>query len=132
MQRILTLRSSAVFMMMTTVVMLGAQQPTIKRTELQRGDLSTPGREAIMGKGEIPTGGATGRHTHPGEEVSYVLSGTLVLEVDGKPSRKLKAGDVFLIPAGTVHNGVNGGSDTATVIATYIVEKGKPLTTPVP
>jgi quercetin dioxygenase-like cupin family protein len=110
---------------------LAAQQPTIKRTELQRGDTSTPGHEAVMAKGEIPSNGTTGRHTHPGEEVSYVLSGTLMLEVEGKPSRMVHAGDVFMIPAGVVHNATNHESGMATVIATYIVEKGKPLTTPV-
>jgi quercetin dioxygenase-like cupin family protein len=111
---------------------LAAQQPTIKRTELQRGDLSVPGREAVMAKGEIPGGGSTGRHTHPGEEVSYVMGGAIMLEVDGKAPRMLKAGDVFMIPAGVVHNAMNHDQSMATVIATYIVEKGKPLTTPVP
>jgi quercetin dioxygenase-like cupin family protein len=115
-----------------SLAIMGAQQPSVKRTELQRGDLSVPGREAVMAKAEIPAGGATGRHTHPGEEVSYVAQGTLMLDVEGQPSRMLKAGDVFLIRAGAIHNAMNHESGTATVIATYIVEKGKALATPVP
>ena len=115
-----------------SLVLVGAQQPTVKRTELQRGDLSVQGREAVMAKAELPAGATTGRHTHPGEEVSYVLQGMIMLDVEGKPSRMLKAGEVFIVPAGVVHNAMNHDSGTSTVLATYIVEKGKPLVTPVP
>jgi quercetin dioxygenase-like cupin family protein len=107
-----------------------AQQPTVERTVLQRADLAAQGREGVMAKAVFPGAGATtGRHTHPGEEISYVLEGMLRLEVDGQPSRDLKAGDFFIIPAGKIHNAVATGK--ATVLATYVVEKGKPLTTPV-
>lgn len=109
-----------------------AQAPTVKRTVLQQGDLSVAGREVITAKAELPTGGGTGKHTHFGEEVGYVLDGTLMLEVEGQPAKMLKAGEVFLVPAGKVHNAMNHGTGTAAVIANYIVEKGKPLTTPVP
>jgi quercetin dioxygenase-like cupin family protein len=109
-----------------------AQQPTFKRTELQRADLSAPGREVVTALAEIPGTVASGRHTHPGEEVGYVLEGTIVLELDGKPARTLKTGEAFLIPAGQVHNARNTGSATARVLATYIIEKGKPVATPVP
>ena len=108
------------------------QQPTFTRTVLQRGDISVPGREAIMGRGDFPPGTGTGKHTHFGEEVSYVLEGSMVLEVEGKPSRTLSAGDVFFIETGKVHGAQNTGTGGAKVLATYIVEKGKPLTTPVP
>ena len=110
---------------------LSAQPPGFKRTLLQRGDLSMAGREAVMAQAEIPAGVAVGKHTHPGEEVAYVLEGTLVLEVEGKAPVTLKAGDVFFVPADTVHDGKNTGTGTAKVLATYIVEKGKPLATPV-
>ena len=115
-----------------TLSIVYAQQPTFKRTELQRGDLSTPGREAVMAIADIPPGVASGRHTHPGEEVAYVLEGTLTVEVEGKPATTLKAGDVFLIPAGRIHNARNDGSAPVKVLATYVVEKGKPLATPAP
>jgi quercetin dioxygenase-like cupin family protein len=119
--------------MLTLVGLLAvvrAQQPTINRVVLQRGDLSTPGREAVMARGEFPVSGATGLHTHPGEEITYLLEGTLRLEVEGQPPRTLKAGDVFMIPAGKVHGATNIGNGGATAIVTYVVEKGKPLTTP--
>ncbi len=114
------------------VVSLGtlmAQQPTVTRTELQRADMSVPGREAITAKAEIPLGGATGRHTHPGEEISYLAEGTITLEIEGSPAKQLRAGDVFFIPSGAVHNATAVGGK-ATVIANYIVEKGQPLATP--
>ncbi len=110
---------------------LNAQQPAFKRTVLQKGDLSAPGREGVTALAEIPAGVAVGKHTHPGEEMAYILEGSLVLEVEGKPPVTLKAGDVFFIEAGKVHDGKNIGNTTAKVVATYIVEKGKPLATPV-
>ena len=108
-----------------------AQQPTFKRTEVQRTDLSTAGREVVQAVAEIPAGVQSGRHTHPGEEVGYVLEGPVVVEIDGKPARTLKTGEGFIIPPGTVHNARNTGTGTARVLATYIVEKGKPVATPV-
>jgi quercetin dioxygenase-like cupin family protein len=107
-----------------------AQQPGFKRTELQRHDLSTPGREMVQVRAEFEPAGAVGKHTHPGEEVGYVLEGSVEFEVEGKPRTTLKAGDSFFIPAGTVHAAKNAGNTSAKVLATYIVEKGKPLATP--
>jgi quercetin dioxygenase-like cupin family protein len=111
---------------------LAAQQPAFKRTVLQQGDISVSGREAITAVGEFQPGATPGRHTHFGEEVGYVLEGTLLVEQDGKAPVTLKAGGTFLIPAGTVHNATNTGTGTARVLATYIVDKGKPLATPAP
>ena len=108
-----------------------AQQPTFKRTEVQRGDLTAAGREAVMAVAEIPAGVQSGRHTHPGEEIGYVLEGPVIVEIDGQPPRTLKTGEGFLIPAGRVHNARNTGSGVARVLATYVVEKGKPVATPV-
>jgi quercetin dioxygenase-like cupin family protein len=68
-------------------------------------------------------------HTHPGEEIIYVLGGSLEYQVEGKPPQTLHAGDVLFIPAGTVHAARNVGADTASELATYVVEKGKPLLT---
>ncbi len=108
---------------------LNAQQPGFKRIEVQDRDLSIPGRHAVQARAEFEPGGAIGRHTHPGEELSIVLEGSLVLEVDGQPARTIKAGESFFIPAGVVHAGKNAGSGKAVVFATYIVEKGKPVAT---
>ena len=107
-----------------------AQQPGFSRTVIQRGDLSMPGREVVSAIAEFQPGATVGRHTHPGEEAGYVLEGTLLLELEGKPPVTLKAGETFFAPSGTVHNATNKGSSRARVLATYIVEKGKPLATP--
>jgi quercetin dioxygenase-like cupin family protein len=111
---------------------VSAQQAGFKRTVIQQADISVPGREATTAIAEFQPGATVGRHTHPGEEIGYVLEGTIVLDQQGKPSVTLGAGKTFFIPAGTVHNATNSGSTQARVLATYIVEKGKPLATPVP
>ncbi len=108
---------------------LYAQAPGFKRIEVQDRDLSIAGRHAVQAKAEFDPGGAVGRHTHPGEELSIVLEGQLLLEVDGQPARTVKAGESFFIPAGTIHAGKNTGKGKAVVFATYIVEKGKPVAT---
>jgi len=107
------------------------QQPAFKRTMLQKHDLSAQGREAVQVVAEFAPGAAAGKHTHPGEELGYILEGTLVLEVVGQKPLTLKAGDSFFVPAGVVHDGKNVGKGPAKVLATYIVEKGKPVATPV-
>jgi quercetin dioxygenase-like cupin family protein len=104
-----------------------AQQPGIKRTDLQRHDLSVPGREVIQVRVELAPGVAFPKHTHPGEEIIYVLEGSLEYEVQGKAPVTLKAGDVLFIPAGTIHAAKNVGKGNGAELATYIVEKGKPL-----
>jgi quercetin dioxygenase-like cupin family protein len=98
-----------------------------KRVELQRHDIATPNHEAVQARGEFEAGAAVPKHTHPGEEVGFILQGELTVEVEGKPAQTLKAGEVFFIPAGTVHAGKNTSKGQTVVISTYIVEKGKPL-----
>ena len=110
---------------------LNAQQPGFKRTVLQKQDLSVQGREAVVAAAEFSPGVAAGKHTHPGEEFGYVLEGTLLLEVEGKPPVTLKAGDVFFVEAGRGHDGKNVGSAPAKVLATYFIEKGKAVATAV-
>lgn len=104
-----------------------AQQPGIKRTELQRHDLGVRGREVIQVRVELDPGVTFGRHRHPGEEIIYVLEGSWEYQVEGKPPDTLEAGDVLFIPAGTIHAAKNVGSGNGVELATYIVEKGKPL-----
>jgi quercetin dioxygenase-like cupin family protein len=104
-----------------------AQQPGVKRTDLQRHDLSVSGREVIQVRVDIGPGVTFPPHKHPGEEIIYVLEGTFEYAVEGKPPITLKAGDVLFIPAGTIHAAKNVGSGNAAELATYIVEKGKPL-----
>ena len=104
-----------------------AQQSGIKRTDLQRHDLGMPGREVIQVRVDLDPGVAFPNHTHPGEEIIYVLAGLFEYQVEGRPPMTLKAGDVLFIPAGTIHAARNVGSGNAAELATYIVEKGKPL-----
>jgi len=104
-----------------------AQQPGIKRTDLQRHDLSVPGREVVQARVELDPGVSSGKHWHPGEEMVYVLEGSLEYAVEGRPPVTLKAGEVLFIPAGTIHAAKNVGSGNGAELATYVVEKGKPL-----
>jgi len=112
------------------IAAVGAQEAAFKRTILQQGDISVPGREVVTAVAEFPPGASPGAHTHAGEEIGYVLDGTITVEQAGKPAVTLKSGQTFLIPAGTIHNARNSGAAAARILATYIVEKGKPLATP--
>ena len=113
------------------VVLLGASVAIgqIKRTVLQQKDLSIAGREVVTARADFPAGGATGLHTHPGDEVSYVAEGSVEIVIDGA-STTYKAGEAFHVPAGKVHDARAVGGP-AVVIANYVIEKGKPATTPV-
>ncbi|MCU1381795.1 MAG: cupin protein [Acidobacteria bacterium] len=115
---------------LTTAV--AAQQPAFKRTVLQQSDIAVAGHEVVQAVAEFEPRATPGRHTHPGEEIGYVLEGTFLVEQEGKPPVTLNAGGSFLIPAGTIHNATNTGAATGRILATYIVEKGKPLATPAP
>jgi len=107
-----------------------AQAPGVTRADLQRHDLSIAGWEAVQVRVDFKPGALAPRHTHPGEEIIYVLKGSIEYQVEGKPPMTLKAGDVLFVPAGTIHAAKNVGSDNASELATYVVEKGKPLSTP--
>ena len=104
-----------------------AQQPGIQRTELQRHDLSAPGREVVQVRVDFGPGVVFPRHSHPGEEIVNVLEGSLEYQVEGKAPVTLKAGDVLFVPAGVIHSAKNVGRSNGSELATYIVEKGKPL-----
>jgi quercetin dioxygenase-like cupin family protein len=110
-----------------------AQPPGTRRIDLQRHDLSVPGREVIQTIVELDPGVTSSRHTHPGEEIVFVLEGApLQYEVEGRAPMTLMPGDVLFIPAGAIHAAKNVGSRKGAELATYIVEKGKPLLTEVP
>jgi quercetin dioxygenase-like cupin family protein len=105
-----------------------AQQAALKRIDLSRHDMSIPGREALQVIVEFAPGQASPRHTHPGEEIIYVLEGDLEYDIAGKVTR-VKPGDVLFVPAGTPHSARNLGRRRGAELATYIVEKAKPLVT---
>jgi quercetin dioxygenase-like cupin family protein len=106
-----------------------AQQPGIKRTDLQRHDISVPGYEAVQTRVDFAPGAAFPKHTHPGEEIIYVIEGSIEYDIEGKPPVTVNAGGVLFIPAGTVHAAKNSGTVNAAELGTYVVEKGKPLVT---
>ena len=106
-----------------------AQLAGTKRPDLQRHDLSIPGREAIQAIVELAPGVLSPKHKHPCEEIIYVLEGSLEYEVEGRPPVTLKAGDVLFIPPATIHSARNVGTGNAAELATYVAEKGKPLIT---
>jgi quercetin dioxygenase-like cupin family protein len=106
-----------------------AQGPVTKRTDLSRNDLSVPGREAIQVLVEFAPGVVAPNHTHPGEEIVYVVEGSLEYALEGRLPVTLKVGDVLFIQTGTPHAVKNVGGGHAAELATYVVEKGKPLVT---
>ena len=108
-----------------------AQGPGITRFDLLKHDLSVPGREVIQVLVEFEPGVVAPSHSHPGEEIAYVVEGTLEYALEGRPPVTLKAGETLFIPAETPHAVTNTGSGRAAELATYIVMKGKPLIAPV-
>jgi quercetin dioxygenase-like cupin family protein len=101
----------------------------LKRTELQRSPSSIPGREIVQVLTEIPPGVESGWHMHPGEEVGYILAGTVEMRIKGHPALTLRAGDPFLMPPRTPHNALDLGPETGQMLSTYIVEEDQPLAT---
>jgi quercetin dioxygenase-like cupin family protein len=104
-----------------------SEQSGIKRTSLLQNDLSFPGREVVQVRVDFAPGVAFPEHSHPGEEIAYVIEGSLEYRLEGKPPVTLQAGETLFIPAGAIHAAKNVGSTNAAELATYIVEKGKPL-----
>ncbi|WP_256079377.1 cupin domain-containing protein [Massilia sp. YIM B04103] len=107
-----------------------SQATGIKRTLVHKADTSIDHREAVVARVELEPGVVAGRHTHPGDEISYVLEGEGELLIDGEPPRKLKAGEAFVIPAGKIHDAKNTGPGTMRLVGVYVVEKGQPLASP--
>ena len=105
----------------------GAQRPGITRTDLQRHDLSVPGREVVQVRVDFAPGATFGKHSHPGEEIVYVIEGRLEYQVGNERPVTLEAGEVLFIPARAIHSARNVGSVNGAELATYVVEKGKPL-----
>ena len=131
-----------IFAVVATVAMSGAvvaqqlpaatqQTANIKRTPLQKFDVPGTGYETVIGIAEIVPNVKIGRHTHPGPESGYMLEGEMVLLVDGQPEKTVRVGESYQVPSGAVHD-ARTGAQGAKVIATYVVEKGKPLALPAP
>ena len=119
--------AAAILIFASALSALAQQPPGIKRIDVQRSDLSVPGREVIQVLVEFAPGAAFPNHAHPGEEIAYVTEGVLEYVLEGRPPVTLRAGDSLFIPAGVPHAVRNVGTGKAAELATYIVEKGKPL-----
>jgi quercetin dioxygenase-like cupin family protein len=101
----------------------------LSRTEVQRAASSVPGREFVQVRTEIPEGVESGWHAHPGEEVGYILGGTVELHFEGGAVLLLHAGEGFLVPPGRAHNARDVGPGTGQMLSTYLVTVGEPLST---
>ena len=121
----------AIAVLISSALSLSAQQPTVTRKVLIQQDLAIPGYTAAMVAVEIPVGGREGRHTHPGTVMVVVQEGELTLDYEGKPTATYKAGQTFSVDPGKIHEGINKGKVPVKAIASFVVEKGKPLTTQV-
>ncbi len=119
------------FSICATFAVQAQEKPHVKRNIVLKEAMSIPDREAVMALVELPPGAAEGRHTHPAEVYAFVLEGEITQEIEGKPTVTLKAGDVFHVSPGLIHQATNNGSVTAKLAAVFVAEKGKPLTTPV-
>jgi len=132
MRKILGLALATVFIGSATLAAPTPPQSGVKRTDLQRHDLSIPGRETVQARIDIAPGATAAWHRHPGEEVIYVIEGTLEYQLEGKSPVTLRAGEVLFVPSGVAHKARNPGTTNGAELATYIVEKGRPLVAPAP
>jgi quercetin dioxygenase-like cupin family protein len=108
-----------------------AQQPALQRTDLLQDDIDVPGHEVVQVRVDFERGATSIKHSHPGEEVAYVLEGSLEYQLEGRQAILLNAGESLFIPAEVAHIAKNVGSGKASELATYIVQKGAPLVVPV-
>lgn len=127
----LTLTTTAVFAAPVVHADTGSDGPTagVTRTELQRSPAPTPGFEIVQTRVEIPVGKESGRHSHPGPEIGYIVQGDVDMVFDDRPTQHLHSGDPFLIPAGVIHNAHNVGTVRTLMLSTYVVPADQPLVT---
>lgn len=121
---------------MTMPILLAACAATasdspVKRTVLQKFDVpAIAAHECVLALAELAPGASIGPHTHPGVETGYVIAGSMLLVIEGEAPRVVHANDSYRIEAGKVHDGRNDGKAAAKIIGTWIVEKGKPMSSP--
>lgn len=108
-----------------------AQAPGISAKPLLRSSVSgDEGKESIILSIEIAPGASTGRHSHAGDEYATVIEGTLEVRLEGQEPRRVAVGQSYHNPRGVIHETRNVGDGAARAVATFIVDKGKPLTVP--
>jgi quercetin dioxygenase-like cupin family protein len=131
MNRLKSVAVVAAVALVSCVLVLHAQQTGAQRNILTQQDLSNfPGHEGVVAQVIFAPGAREPRHTHPGDLFGYVQEGSLTVTVEGQAAVTVKPGEVFFVPAGKVHWGVNAAAGTTKVLVTFVVEKGKPLTSP--
>jgi quercetin dioxygenase-like cupin family protein len=115
-----------------TMIAVCGEKPAAKFTELQRHRIPGTGLEGVTTVADIPPGASSARHSHPGEDFGYLIEGTIVLQVDGKPPITVRAGEVFFTERGQIHNARNIGTTVARAVDTYVIDRVKPGITPAP
>jgi quercetin dioxygenase-like cupin family protein len=88
-------------------------------------------KESVMLSVEFAAGSKMWRHTHPGDEYTVVLQGTVELSAEGRETRRVSAGEAYHIPRGLAHETQNVGDTPARIVHVFVVDKGKPLLQPV-
>src|SRR5687767_3974804 len=121
---------AAVIAFLAAAAPMAHSQVGLERKILLQQDLAIAGYETLLVEVTIAVGGREGIHSHSGTLVGHILEGELTLDLAGEPTKTVKAGESVLIPPGQVHEGHNHGSVPIKALVTFIVEKGKPLTTP--
>jgi quercetin dioxygenase-like cupin family protein len=109
------------------------QHGKVSVAELYKADLVTSdGKEASLFMAALAPGASMGKHYHPGDAFAYVLEGTMLLEIAGKPSVTLTVGQSGSLPPRTVHDDKNP-SQTAPLkfLVFHVAKKGDPLAVPV-
>ncbi|MFI9228317.1 cupin domain-containing protein [Streptomyces rimosus] len=101
----------------------------VTRTELQRHPSPAKGWLTVQTVVEIPQHKESGRHSHPGVEVGYIVRGDVLMEFDDGPAQRLRTGDPFFIPSGMIHNARNVGTVRTMMLSTYVIDETKPLVT---
>ncbi|MDB5591939.1 cupin domain-containing protein [Enterovirga sp.] len=116
----------------TEVSAQGAPAATsgLRRKVLSQVDGPAPGYVTIVAEVEIDADVMVARHTHPGIESGYILSGEIDLPIEGQATKTYKAGDAFQVPPNTPHAGVKSGAKPVRIVSTFVVEKSKPLASP--
>jgi quercetin dioxygenase-like cupin family protein len=129
----LAIIAAVTFLALSCLFVLQAQQNAPKRNLLTRQDLTGfAGHEGVVALVEFVPGAQEPKHTHPGDVFGYIQEGSLKLHVEGQPDTTVKQGEVFFVPAGKVHWAINEGATPAKIVATFVVEKGKPLASQAP
>jgi quercetin dioxygenase-like cupin family protein len=122
---------AAAFAAVSTAVSDAAPASNVQRRILLQQDLQIPNYQTVLVEVTIPSRGREGRHTHPGSVVVFVQEGQMTLDQEGIPSKTYMPGESFFIEAGKVHEGINNGDSRVRAIASFVVERGKPLASPV-